>query len=295
MRNIQDTIVIGSGPAGISAALYTVRAGLDTLVIGERDSTLMKAEAIGNYYGFPQPVSGQKLLQDGIGQARNTGAAVAEDQVVSIGFDTEFTVKTKEQTYRSRSVILATGANRTAPKIKGFSDFEGKGISYCAMCDAFFYRGKDVAVLGCCDYALHESMELLAIAKSVVLLTNGTEPISDFPKQIRIIKQQIEAFTGTDALEHVRFIDGSEIAVQGVFVAIGVAGSADLAKKVGAQTEGLRIVVDANMATSVPGLFAAGDCIGGMMQVVKAAYEGAKAGTEAVKYVRKLKSAAVQE
>ncbi len=287
---MHDVLIIGAGPAGISAAIYAARANLDTLVIGEQNSTLAKAESIENYYGFALPISGEKLLEGGVTQARNLGAVVLYDQVVGIGFDTEFYAQTKSETYRAKSVILATGANRTAPKIKGFYDFEGRGVSYCAMCDAFFYRGKDVAVLGCCEYALHEASDLLPIAKSVTLITNGVEPIPDFPTQMRILKQEIEEIKGTEMLEQVVFKDGTTLAVSGVFVAIGVAGSADLAKKVGAQTEGLRIVVDVNMATSIPGLYAAGDCTGGMMQVVKAAYEGAKAGTEAVKYVRKLKS-----
>ena len=287
---MHDVLIVGSGPAGISAAIYAARAGLDTMVLGEQNSTLAKAESIENYYGFASPISGEKLLEGGITQARNLGATVLFEQVVGIGFDSEFYVQTKGETYRAKSVVLATGANRTAPKIKGFYDFEGRGVSYCAMCDAFFYRGKDVAVLGCCEYALHEASELLPIVKSVTLVTNGVEPISEFPSQIRILKQEIDELRGADMLEQIAFKDGTSLPVCGVFVAIGIAGSADLAKKVGAQTEGLRIVVDENMATNIPGLYAAGDCTGGMLQVVKAAYEGAKAGTEAVKYVRKLKS-----
>lgn len=282
-----DVIIIGSGPAGISAALYTSRAKLDTMVLSESGGALVKADRIENYYGFVKPISGEKLIADGIAQAKRVGAKMVNDQVVSIGYDGTFLVKTKTKEYQTHSIILATGSNRTAPKIKGFKNYEGQGISYCAVCDAFFYREKDVAVLGCCEYALHEAAELLPIAKSVTIITNGVAPIPDFPSDIPIITKEIAAFEGENALESVRFTDDSVLKVAGVFVAIGVAGSSDLANKLGAQTEGLKISVDENMATNIPGLYAAGDCTGGMMQIAKAVYEGAKAGTEAVKYIRK--------
>lgn len=285
-----DVIVVGSGPAGISAALYAARARMKTRVISAGDGALAKSDWIENYYGFAEPVPGEKLLADGRLQAQRVGAEIETGQVVSVGYDGAFTVATNENEYRAKVVILATGSNRTAPKIKNFAEFEGRGVSYCAMCDAFFYRGKDVAVLGCCEYASHEAQELLPIVKSVTLLTNGAAPVPDFPSGIRVITEQIAALEGDERLSRVRFANGEALDIAGLFVAIGVAGSSDLARKLGAQTEGLRIVVDETMATSIPGLFAAGDCTGGMMQIAKAVYEGAKAGSEAVRFVRKSKT-----
>ncbi len=284
-----DVVIIGTGPAGISAGIYTARAKLRTLIIGAGSGALGKADKIENYYGFSAPISGEKLLGDGILQAKNVGAEVVADQVISIGFEDRYVVKTNNLEYKAKAVIIATGSNRTAPKIDGFTRFEGQGISYCAICDAFFYRGKDVAVLGCCEYAMHEAGELLPVVKSVTLLTNGAAPIPNIPKEINVITTKIAAFNGQETLEKVRFEDGRELAVAGVFVAIGVAGSSDLAKKLGAETEGLKIVVDENMATSLPGLYAAGDCTGGIMQIAKAVYEGAKAGMEAIKFIRNSK------
>jgi thioredoxin reductase (NADPH) len=287
---MHDVIIIGSGPAGVSAAIYTARAGLNTAIISANSGMLAKADRIENYYGFAAPVSGAKLIADGLLQAKRVGVEIISDQVVSISYETEFSLRTNNDEYKAQSVIIATGSNRTAPQINGFSGYEGKGISYCAVCDAFFYKGKDVAVLGCCEYALHEALELLPIAKSVTLLTNGADPIADIPSEIQIITKKIIAFEGNDSLEGARFLDGSTISVAGIFVAIGVAGSSDLAKKLGAQTEGLRISVDANMATNVPGLYAAGDCTGGMMQIAKAVCEGAKAGIEVIKFIRERKA-----
>jgi len=286
-----DIIVVGSGPAGISAAIYASRARHNTAVISENNSALFKTEKIENYYGFAEPISGEKLLSNGISQAQRFGTVMISGQVVDMGYEDGFTVKTKDCEYRAPVVILATGSNRTAPKIEGFTHYEGAGISYCAICDALFYKGRDVAVLGCCEYALHEAMELLAVAKSVTLLTNGVTPIPEIPKEIPIIQKSIRAFEGDPVLDGVRFSDGTKKHVEGVFIAIGVAGSSDLAKKLGAQTDGLKIIVDENMATSIPGLYAAGDCTGGLMQIAKAVYEGAKAGTEAGKYLREKRKA----
>ena len=286
---MHDVIIIGTGPAGISAGIYTSRARLQTLVIGESGGALSKADKIENYYGFSTPVSGEKLIADGILQAQRVGAQILSDQVVNIGYEEGFTVKTNNNEYRGQSVIIATGSNRTAPKIEGFTRFEGQGISYCATCDAFFYKDKDVAVLGCCEYALHEAIELLPIVKSVTLLTNGVRAIPEIPKEVQIIESEIASFEGEETLCSVKFLDGSALNVAGVFVAIGVAGSSDLAKKLGAETEGLKIVVDENMATNIPGLYAAGDCTGGKMQIAKAVYQGAVAGMEVIKYIRKQK------
>lgn len=283
---LYDVVIIGTGPAGISAGIYTARAQLRTLIIGADSGALSKAERIENYYGFSNPISGDALLGEGIRQAKNVGAEILTDQVVNIGYDGNFSVATNSSAYPAKTVVIATGSSRTAPKIQGFSHYEGQGVSYCAVCDAFFYRGKDVAVLGCCEYALHEARELLPIVKSVTLITNGAQPIPDIPGEIHVITTPIAAFEGEETLQSVRFADETRLAVTGVFVAIGVAGSSELAKKLGAQTEGLKIVVDENMATSIPGLYAAGDCTGGLMQIAKAVFEGARAGTSAIKYIR---------
>lgn len=286
---MSDVIILGNGPAGISAAAYTARAGLETLVIGRDSGSLSKAGEIENYYGFPEPISGEQLVRNGLNQAYRLGVSTIEDEVVGIQYDGGFTVQTKTEEYQAPIVILATGAARRAPAIEGLREFEGKGVSYCAVCDAFFYRGKHVAVLGDGNYALHEAQELLPVVGSVTVLTNGREPTAAFPPEIPVDKREIAALQGGKVLETVRFKDGSALPVSGVFVAQGVASSGDFARTLGAQTEGGRIVVDENMQTSIPGLYAAGDCTGGMLQISKAVYDGAKAATSAIQYYRKLK------
>lgn len=287
---MSNVIIIGNGPAGISAALYTARAGIDTTIIGKDYGALSKAEKIENYFGLQSPLAGSALVENGISQAKHVGATVINDEVVGISFDEKLVVATVDQTYAADSVIIATGSSRKAPHIKGLKDFEGQGVSYCATCDAFFYKGKDVAVLGSGDYAVHEAMELLPTSKSVTLLSNGKEFKGDLPDGILVNPKEIDALLGDGFLSKILFVDGTSIDVSGLFVAIGVAGSSELANKLGAQTDGGKIVVDDAMATTVPGLFAAGDCTGGMLQISKAVYDGAKAGVEVTKYLRNLKN-----
>ena len=153
---------------------------------------------------------------------------------------------------------------------------------------------KTVAVLGEGDYALHEAEILLPHASKVMLFTNGKEPAVKIPDTIEVHKEKIiaveaENANGMERVSGLRTEDSAVTPVQGLFVALGTAGSVDLARKIGAATDNNRIVVDGEMATNVPGLYAAGDCTGGLLQVVKAAYEGAVAGLAAAKYVRSRK------
>ena len=282
-----NVVIIGAGPAGVSAALYTARAGVDTTVLTKGPGALARAEGIENYYGVPGPVSGAELERRGIEGAEAVGVKFVHTEAVGLTFTDKLTVETLAGDFPADAVILATGASRAAPPVPGLAALEGRGVSYCATCDAFFYRGKDVAVLGSGEYALHEIAALLPLAKSVTLLTGGAELTASFPAQVAVRTQKVEAILGPDKVSGVQLAGGEVLPVDGVFVALGVAGSTALARKMGAQVEGNKIVVDDKMMTTIPGLFAAGDCTGGLLQVAKAVYEGAVAGNEAAKALRK--------
>ena len=277
---MSNIVIVGSGPAGVSAALYAVRAGVDTTVLTKGPGALDRAEKIENYYGLAQPVSGAELERRSIENAKRLGVRFVTAEAVGLTYTDKLTVETIGKDYPADAVILATGASRAVPRIPGLAGLEGHGVSYCAACDAFFYRGKDVAVLGSGEYALHEVQALLPVVKSVSLLTNGMPLTAEFPPEVTVYPQKVEAVLGEQVVT-------GEVALSGVFVALGVAGSTALARKIGAAVEGSRIVVDEKMQTTVPGLYAAGDCTGGLLQVAKAVYEGAQAGTEAAKALRK--------
>lgn len=272
-----DVIIIGSGPAGISAGIYLKRAKKNVLIISKGNSALEKAEKIDNYYGVLS-VSGKELYELGIKQAKALDIYIEDDEVTNISFENNFIVTTVNRQFESKYVIIATGTNRKTPNIKGIKEFEGKGVSYCAICDAFFYRNKDVAVLGNGNYAIHEASHLKPIAKSVTILTNGKEIVENRSMQeFEIEETPIREFRGTNVIEEIEFDNNNTKKIDGVFIAIGTASSTDLAKKIGAVIKDNNIVVDENMKTTVNGLYACGDCTGGLLQVNKAVYEGAKA------------------
>ncbi len=284
---MSNVVIVGSGPAGVSAALYTARAGIDTTVLSRGSGALARAEGIQNYYGFAEAIPGAELERQGIEGAKAVGVKFVETEAVGLTFTDKLTVETLAGDYSADAVILATGVSRAAPPLPGLKNLEGHGVSYCATCDAFFYRGRDVAVLGSGEYALHEVTALLPVAKSVTLLTGGAPLTAQFPLEVAVRTEKIEAILGEDAVTGVQLAGGEVLPVAGVFVALGVAGSTALARKMGAEVDGNRIVVGPDMMTSIPGLYAAGDCTGGLLQVAKAVYEGAMAGSEAAKALRK--------
>ncbi len=284
-----DLIVIGGGPAGISAAIYAKRANLNVLVLYTMESQLLKAHKIDNYYGFVNGISGQELYNNGIGQAQNLGVHLVNEEVTDIaGGDGEFVVKTFTNEYQAKSVVIATGNKKIKPDIKGIDEYEGRGISYCAICDGFFYRNKKIAVIGNGRYAISEANDLKNIAAEITILTNGEKMAEDSGYIVKTAK--ISEISGDDGrVSKVIFEDNTELPVDGIFIAIGQAGGGDFAKKLGILMENGNIQTDENMETNIKGIYVCGNLAGGLLQVNKAAYEGAVAGLAAVKYVKSSK------
>ena len=288
-----DTIIIGNGPAGVSASLYIKRAGFKVLIISKNEGALTKAEKIDNYYGFENTISGKELLENGTNQAMRLGVEFINREVISIKYSQEnFEVVVANQSpnekYIAKTIVIATGANRNKPNIKGTKEFEGKGISYCAICDGFFYRNKDVAVLGNGEYALGEIEELLPVVKSITMLTDGKDYVEnrEIADKVNINTKPIEEFRGTDKIEEIEFKDKSSQKISGIFIALGIANSLDFAQKLGARIENGNILVDDNMETTVKNVYACGDCTGGILQISKAVYEGTKAGLSIINRLR---------
>lgn len=287
-----DVIIIGKGPAGISAALYTQRAGLKTLVIGMSYGSLLKAEKIENYYGLEAPISGIELVKRGEEQAKRLGVDIIGDEVVAISKLEDFEVITTQNKYNATAVLLATGQTRKKAEIENLESFEGSGVSYCAVCDGFFYRGKKVGVLGNGDFAVSEAMELTPFASEIKLYTNGLLSVAKADNE-KIFKEtkKIKRLEGDGRLERVVFEDGTADSIDGLFIAIGTASGNDFALKLGIETDGKFIKVNNKQMTNLEGFYAAGDCTGGVLQISKAVGEGAVAGLSINEYVKKLKRA----
>lgn len=286
-----DVIIVGKGPAGLSAALYTIRANLKTLIIGKNNSELAKASKIENYFGFPDAVSGSDLLRAGELQALKLGADIVDEEVLGINQNEHFEVITSEKSYLGKTVLLATGQPQKKLKLEGLKELEGMGVSYCTTCDGFFYRGLKVGVLGNKDFAVHEATELKPFTKNITIYTNGLEleykgDYNELLKDYTVVTKSILKIEGKECLETIYFTDGTNEKLDGLFIANESASSVDFARKLGVMTEGVSIVVDKDQKTNVDGLFAAGDCTGGFKQIATAVGQGALAARKIIEFVR---------
>ena len=281
-----DVIIIGAGPAGISAGLYSKRANLNVLILYSGTAQLEKAHKIDNYYGFQKGITGEELYKNGIEQAKNLEIDVKKEEVIDVEVTAEniFKVKSENNEYTSTTLIMATGNKKVRPNIKGIQKFEGKGISYCAICDGFFYRNKNVAVIGNGKFAVAEANDLKNIVSNITILTNGLE--MEEKTDYQIDTRKIKEIHGENRVESIEFENGDLMDIDGIFIAQGIAGGSDFAKKIGAIEKNDNIIVNENMETNIEGLFACGNLTGGLLQVNKAVYEGAKAALEAVKYIK---------
>lgn len=290
-----DVIVIGKGPAGISASLYLARAGLKTLVIGQ-SSSLKKAHLIDNYYGFANGIDGRALLEQGEVQAERFGVEVVTDEVIAvIKAEDKFKVITTMQEYISKVLLITTGSPPKTVVIKGADKYEGNGIHYCASCDGFFYKNLKIGVLGNKEYAIHEANELLNYTKDITIFTNNrrlelSDKYCEEAKKFKINDKGIKQIEGNEVVERIIFKDSTSETIDGLFIAEGTASSVDFARKLGIIIEDNSIKVDKDQRTNIEGVYAAGDCTGGVRQISTAVGEGAVAGKRIIEYLSKVNS-----
>ena len=289
-----DILIIGQGPAGLSSAIYTARAGMITLILGCAPKVAGDYE-IDNYFGFTETITGKELIERGRAQAAKFGADIRCDRVLAIHQNETgaFVAKTEDVEIEATSLILATGVSRIRPGISNLGDYEGKGVSYCVSCDGFFMRAKPVVVIGEGNFAANQALELLQYTPNVKVCTQGKEPsISEEflyrleENHIPVLKDKITTLAGENGLERVVFESGEAINAQGLFVAIGQASSNDFAYSLGLMRNGQFIETDREQRTNVPGVFAAGDCVGRFLQISVAVGEGALAGRAAINHVK---------
>lgn len=288
---MKDCIIIGKGPAGLSAALYVRRAGFTPLVIGRDSGALGQSHRIENYFGLETPVSGDELFRRGLVQVERLGIEVLSDEVVSIRETNGFRVCTADgRIIPTHSVLLATGKRRHTPVGLNADQFLGHGVSQCAQCDGFLMRNRPLAVIGSGDHAVSELSHLRQLTNDLTLFTNGaTMTTGRFPRDLTIIPDPIVSFYGDEdgSLAGIRTENG-DYPVDGAFLAEGVASASDFAVRMGVIMDGNDIKIDRNYQTNVAGLFAAGDCIGGVLQIAKAVSDGAIAGLSISEYLRNL-------
>lgn len=299
MEPAYDVVIIGAGPAGITAAIYTARAGLKTLVLGIlKNSNAYKAHVIENYFGFENPISGPEFMERGLLQSKRFGAECIEREVVDVrrNGEQDFTVTDSERNgYSARAVIICAGLGFKPSGIKNEQPLIGKGISFCVTCDGIFFKGKNVAVIGNTNFAADEALQLLTYTPHITILSHGKKfEISEkllkvlHEREIKLEEtQRIMKFEGEQKLEGIEFIDGSRASYEGIFMALGIATAADFATKLGIERTGpQKAFLVANSLTgktNVPGVYAAGDCTGGNAQASKSSGEGCNAAIQVIK------------
>ncbi len=299
---LYDVIIIGGGPAGLSAAQYAARSNLRTVVIDKSSTAgaLAFANRIENYPGLPEPVTGKELLDIFRRQAVAFGAEYVEKQVVGVKLEgEEKEVFAMDETYRGKTVIIATGAMGRKPAIRGEREFLGRGVSYCAICDAAFYRGKTVCVIGDSEEAVKEAGLLTRFAETVYLVSPSRKlkVEDDFPAlKIQNLKvmagKSVTAIEGDEVVERIRMMDIEHkeeqvLEISGVFVYLY--GSKPVVDFLGGAielSEDECIVSNKMMETSIPGVFCAGDVVcTEVRQVVIAASHGCISALSAEKYI----------
>lgn len=295
-----DILIIGQGPAGLSAAIYTARAGMDTLILGCAPKVAGDYD-IDNYFGFMESISGKDLIERGRLQAAKFGAGMRCDRVLGVHQteDGAFVGKTETQEISAQALILATGVSRIRPGIDNLGDYEGKGVSYCVSCDGFFMRGKPVLVVGEGNFAANQALELTQYTPRVTVCAQGKDVSmsEEFLYRLResdipVLEDKVTSLAGDGGLERAVLDSGKELDAQGLFVAMGQASSSDFAYTLGLARNGQFIETDREQRTNVPGVFAAGDCVGRFLQISVAVGEGALAGRAAIGHVKERRRSA---
>ncbi len=301
-----DVIIIGAGPAGLTAAIYTSRRNLKTIVLTkDLGGQVIKTPYIENYPGFKK-IEGFKLIKNMEEQVKDLGVEIKYEEVVKIiPKEKTFVVETRERKYESRTVILAFGKTPRSLNVPGEKEFSGKGISYCATCDAPLFRDKIVAVIGGGNSALDATLLLSSLAKKVYLVHRrdefrAFESLVEEAKRKKnvefVLSHVVEEFKGDDILrsmilKNVKTGERKEIKVDGVFIEIGSEVKTDFIKGLVKLDKNNHIIVNNNCETSRPGIFAAGDVTNiPFKQIVVAAGEGAKAGLNAYNYLHGIKA-----
>jgi len=297
-----DILIIGAGPAGLTAATYTAWLGLKTLVL---ESSIAGGKAwtapmVENFPGFDEGIKGVDLAERMQRQAERLGALVVTSEEV-VGLELADAVKhvsSRKQVYDASVIILATGTQKRKLKVPGEEDFLGRGVSYCAVCDGPFFRRSKVAVVGNSNEAVIEALSLAELAEQVLFVHEGDLKIEGTllnrlrskPK-IETLQGKVTAIKGDQTVKAVEIqtVTASiEREVKGVFIALGSVPLTAIVRNAGINMDRNGCLkVDRHQRTNVPGVFAAGDCTCGGMQIVTAAGEGAMAAMRASGYIRR--------
>jgi len=294
-----DIVIIGSGPAGLQAALHAGRRKTSVAVLGKLKNSSLNRAHLENYCCMDNQVMGNELLDQGKQQALRSGAVFYDEDVLDIGLEDKghFSVLIEsEKILKAKALILSMGISRNRLNVPGEKEFLGKGVSYCVDCDGGFFKGQTVAVVGSESAAASGAMTLLLIAEKVHLIYHELQVSDSLKNQVEksdIIKhpgRRVKAIEGKESVERLIFENGESMNVDGIFIELGAKGALGLASKLGVSLDPENfkyIITNKKQETNIPGIYAAGDICGPPWQVAKAVGEGCIAGLEAAAYAKK--------
>jgi len=297
---IYDVLIIGSGPAGIQAAIHASRKKVSVLMLGRVENSALYGAHIENYAFVPGVTDGCDILRTGVEQAQSFGAEVAREDVLKIDQTDSNLFEVTLETGRivtARTIIFSMGVSKKKLNVPGEKDFSGRGVSYCVDCDANFYRGATVAVAGDRSAAVDGALTLLDYASKVYLIGTGLEVSKELEKKlldsdVEFLKTSITQIQGEQAVSSVQLENGETIATDGVFIELGSKGALELATQIGVLLDSETFkYIDTNKKkeTNIPGVYAAGDIVGPPYQMAKAVGDGCVAGMEAAVYAKAMK------
>lgn len=292
-----DVLIIGLGPAGLQAAIHAARKKVKVVAIGKSENSALSWADVENYFGIPT-MSGPELLRIGREQAQKFGAELLEEDVLKLTKEGDrFKIVTDhDREITARAVVLAMGISRAKLKVPGEKEFLGKGVSYCASCDAGFFRGKKVAVVGEESEAAESAMLLTEYATDVTWVTSALKVSPQMMEKVTKTKVVMVAakpvrITGETTVTGLELDDGRTLDVQGVFIALGAKGSMELALELGILPDPSgQIKVDEDCRTEMEKVYACGDVTGTPWQLARAVGQGCIAGDNAGKVVRQEKA-----
>jgi thioredoxin reductase (NADPH) len=292
-----DVVILGTGPAGLQAAIHAARKKVSVLVLGKETKSSLFHAHIENFCCLFN-VSGEDMLSVGRQQAVSFGAEMLEEDVLKVGPDGAFfrIVTESGLELHSKALIIATGTTRNKLGVAGEIKLLGRGVSYCVECDANFYKGEDVAVVGSASAAVSGALTMLDYAGSVHLICGKPDVTEALNEQLRnsnvIVHEdaKVKDIIGQDSVAAISLEDGSTISVKGVFIELGAKGIMELATHLGVQLDDEMKYIRTNkkMETNVAGVYAAGDICGPPWQMAKAVGEGCVAGIGAAGYTKKV-------
>ena len=289
-----DVAIIGTGPAGLQAAIHAARKKVSVVVLGKVANSAMTGTHVENYFGIPGTKDGDAILADGIAQAKAFGCTFVEYNVTAAeDLGGRFLITAEDDsTYEVKSVVIATGVSRKTLGVPGEKELFGKGVSYCAICDCNFYRGRIVAIVGDETEAAVSAAMMTKYASKTYWVSNDIKA-SDVARDkalaagVILLNTTIESIQGENRVSSMKLADGSVVDVDGVFIELGAKSSADLAMDLGVMPEmDDSIKVNRQCGTEVPGVYACGDVTGKPWQVAKAVGEGCTAGLSAADHAK---------